>query len=623
MITARRAALPVALALACIAVYWHALRSWFFLDDFAWLILPRTIHSTRDVWEALFTPRAQGTVRVLSERLPFLVLPSLFGINVWPFRVLTFATQFANLALIAAIGRRLTGSTLAGAAAAVFWLLCEPLATPMAWAAAYNEILWAFLLLLSFYLLMRYGETGQRKYLAGQWAAYLLGFGALELNAVYPAIALLYAVLFARKLIRPVLWLFIPAVLFAALHYAIAPRFTDPAYRMYFDRDLPGTFFQLLTWALGPIRIGERGLPRWGRFGIRATAVIGVGLLIFTVRRLWVRDRLPLFLIGWFVIIITPLVPLKNHVTEYYPAVPAIGLAWLGGYGFASAVKSRSYLCAPRIAALILAGLYIGGNYAEIRAETIWRRVHSRRLQNALVRAEEIHRAKPWTTVLLDGVDVELFSAGLSDSPFRLFGMPQVYIMPANMEELEKSPAPLRHLEWYWISESDAHRLLESGDGLALSIGNGTVYDTTGRYRAVFRDRPVGELTRVDVGNPAHAANLAGDWYRIESGYRWMGSSATVRLGGPARKGEHLSISGFVPKTVLAAGPIHLAVSVDGTPVGQLAINYPDQIEAAFPLPDSCVGKPAITVGLSVDHTVTVPNDARKFGMVFGHFEVK
>jgi hypothetical protein len=623
MITARRAALPVALALACIAIYWHALRSWFFLDDYVWLILPRTIHSARDLWEALFTPRAQGTVRVLSERLPFLVLPSVFGINVWPFRILTFATEFANLALVAAIGRRLTGSALAGVAAAVFWLLCEPLATPMAWAAAYNELLWAFTLLLSFYFLLRFAESGNARFLAAQWATYLLGFGALELNAVYPAIALLYAVLSARKLIRSVLWLFIPALVFAALHYAMAPRFTDPVYRMYFDRDLPGTFFQLLTWALGPIRIAERGLPRWGRFGIRATAAIGLGLLIFTVRRLWARDRLPLFLIGWFVIIIAPLVPLKNHVTEYYPAIPAIGLAWLGGYAFASALKIRSYSWAPRIAALVLAGLYLGGNYAEIRAETIWRRVHSRRLQHVLIRAEQIHRTKPWTTVLLDGVDVELFSAGFSDNPFRLFGMPQVYILPANMEELENSPAALRYLEWYWISESDAHRLLESGQGLALSLGNDRVYDTTDRYRIVFKGRPVGELARVDVSNPSHAANLSGDWYRIESGFRWMGRSANVRLAGPARKGEHLSISGFVPKTVLARGPIHLSVSVDGSPLGALAIRYPDQIEAAFPLPDSCVGRPSITVGLSVDHTATVPNDARKFGMVFGHFEVK
>src|SRR5205807_3724492 len=134
-----------------------------------WLMLPRTIHSGRDVWEALFTARAQGTVRVLSERVPFLVFPALFGIHVWPFRILTFATEFANLALVAAIGRRLTGSALAGAAAAVFWLLCEPLATPMAWAAAYNEILWAFLLLLSFYFLLRYAESGERRYLAGQW----------------------------------------------------------------------------------------------------------------------------------------------------------------------------------------------------------------------------------------------------------------------------------------------------------------------------------------------------------------------------------------------------------------------------------------------------------------------
>jgi hypothetical protein len=629
MSIARRAALPAALALACVLVYWHALLSWFFLDDFAWLGLPLGIHSAQDVLVALFMPRAQGTVRVLSERLPFLIFGSLFGIHTWPFRVLTFGTQFANLALVASIGRRLTGSALAGAAAALFWLLCEPLASPMAWGAGYNEILWAFLLLLSFHCLLRFAESGQTKYWTAQWVAYLLGFGALELNVVYPALALLYVALFARKLVPKVLWLFLPALVFTAIHYLIVPEMTETTYRMYFDRDMFGTFLQLLSWALGPVRMGERGYPRWTQFGIGVTVAIGAALLIFAVRRLLARDRLVLFLIGWFVIIIAPLVPLKNHVTDYYPAVPGIGLAWLGGYAFASAfghapsrsrlgVKLRPYV---ETFAVLLALFYVGSNYAEIRAETRWRRVHSRRLQAVLRRAEAIHRSKPGTTVLLDGVDWELFSAGLSDSPFRLFGMPRVYIMPATMDALRRDPTPLRNLELYRISEQDAQVLLAAGDGLGLSIGNdGSVYDTTERYRAIYKNRP---LSRVNAGNPLEASDLGGEWYGIENGFRWMGRSATVRLAGPQAKGEQLTIHGSAPKPVLSAGPLHLSVSADGSSLGRFSIENPDQFTASFPLPDACVGKTAITVALSLDRTLAQPGDLRKLGLIFGEFEIK
>jgi hypothetical protein len=82
---------------------------------------------------------------------------------------------------------------------------------------------------------------------------------------------------------------------------------------------------------------------------------------------------------------------------------------------------------------------------------------------------------------------------------------------------------PLRNLDLYLISEQGAHRLLACGDA-------------------------------------------------IENGFRWMGRTATVRLAGPQSKGQRLAISGFGPRLVLASGPLHLYVSVDGAPVGRVLI---------------------------------------------------
>ncbi len=68
--------------LFCLALHQCALKTWFFQDDFAWLALRLGINSPSDLLHALFAPIAQGTVRTLSERLYFLVFPSLFGLNV-------------------------------------------------------------------------------------------------------------------------------------------------------------------------------------------------------------------------------------------------------------------------------------------------------------------------------------------------------------------------------------------------------------------------------------------------------------------------------------------------------------------------------------------------------------
>jgi hypothetical protein len=77
---------------------------------------------------------------------------------------------------------------------------------PLAWAAANNQVQVAFFLLLAFYFLLRYVETGDGRYYLYQWIAFLLGFGALEVNIVYPALAAVYVFLFARKYLVRTNW---------------------------------------------------------------------------------------------------------------------------------------------------------------------------------------------------------------------------------------------------------------------------------------------------------------------------------------------------------------------------------------------------------------------------------
>lgn len=80
----------------CLWLYWPGLMTWFAMDDFAWLGLRQAAGDAG--WLAvLFSPKAQGTVRPLSERLYFLALEGIFGIEALPFRIVGFATQMLNL----------------------------------------------------------------------------------------------------------------------------------------------------------------------------------------------------------------------------------------------------------------------------------------------------------------------------------------------------------------------------------------------------------------------------------------------------------------------------------------------------------------------------------------------
>ena len=114
-----------------------------------------------------------------------------------------FATQFADLALVACHRHaphgqrapRASGRPCSGRSTA-------PSIEPLGWACVYNQVHVRFFLLLAFYFLLRYIETGERRYNVWQWVVFLLGFGALELNVVYPALAAGYTLLCARKYFR-------------------------------------------------------------------------------------------------------------------------------------------------------------------------------------------------------------------------------------------------------------------------------------------------------------------------------------------------------------------------------------------------------------------------------------
>ena len=170
--------------LLLLGFYWPGLTNWFYQDDFGWLNLPRDVHSFRDLGPALFAPKAHGNMRPLGDNAYFLVFSSVFGVNALPFRIWVFAVQMMSLVLLGSIVRRLVFSSAAAFWAQVLWIANPSLAPLMCWTSVHNQVLSGFFLLLAFYFLLRHIETGQTVYYAAQWAAFVLGIGALETNVV-------------------------------------------------------------------------------------------------------------------------------------------------------------------------------------------------------------------------------------------------------------------------------------------------------------------------------------------------------------------------------------------------------------------------------------------------------
>lgn len=602
-------------ALACLALYWYGFRAWFRADDFAWLGIGLDVHNWRDLPGILFSPRAQGTIRPWSERLFFMVLYGAFGLEALPFRLVIFATQFANLALIQWIGARLTGSRTAGLLASLFWLVNSSQAEPLGWATVYNQVLCAFFLLLAFAFLLRLIETGERRYNVAQWVTFLLGFGALEVNMVYPALAAGYTLLAARKRFRRTLPLFVPSILYFVVHMKAAPVQKTGLYAMHFTGSMFKTLFTYWTWSVGPTFMwSPLTLPKW--FLPAGVAVVSAGLLVFLVRRLRGGQYVALFFPLWYLVTIAPILPLRDHLTEYYVFLPAIGIAMLAGWAAVSGWRAGA---AGKVAVVVSAALYVTMVVPVAMAASKWNYDRTVQVRDMVLGVAGAHELHPKQAIMLDGVDSDLFYNGILDRPFRLFGADHVYLAPGSEERIDLHP-DLGDATEFILPADVARKALERDELVVYLVGGSRLRNVTSKWEKRLTDAPL--PARIDAASPLTSYLLGPEWYAADEHHRWMPKRATLRIAGPKAAGAKLYLHGVCPDQQLAAGPMIVTVAVDGVPLPPQAIRE-SGFDLAFELPPAAVGKPAMAVTVEASRTFSAPTDPRELALAFGTFEVK
>ena len=478
-----RAAYWAVPSLISLALYWPGLLAWFQKDDFAWLGLRDLVHSWRDLLWALFAPLAQGTIRTLSERVFFLSFTSLFGLHALPYRLWVFATGCLTLAMLCAVCTKLTRSRAAGFLAAVFWICNGTVAYVYSWTAIYYELLCSLFLLTGLWLVIRHAETGEKRYWAAQWVTYLIGFLVLELNVVYPALVLMYALCFAPGIVRKVLPLFVPAAAYTVLHLVTTPLQTSGPYKMYWNASVLPTFWTYWKYALGPNRLIYAGIqPSVFRSALALGLMAGlVGFLCWSVYR---RQWLTVFCAAWFVIVLAPVLPLRDHITDYYLTIPTIGLAMWGSWAVVCGWRAG---LVERVAAVVLATIYLGVNIpvAHITSRAFAdssHRIHS--LVSGVVEATE---NQPGKVVLLSGIGRELFWDSVWNRPFRLVNRHEVYLIREDNPEIVPLLPP-EDVPHFFMDRKDAVRALAEGRAVLFAVeGGARVRDVTREYLASSR----------------------------------------------------------------------------------------------------------------------------------------
>jgi len=558
--------------LLLLALYWPGLTNWFYQDDFGWLNLRRGVHSTHDLIPVLFAPKAHGNMRPLGENAYFLILSSVFGVDALPFRICAFATEMASLLLLGGIIQRITASRAAGLFAQVLWIANTGLAPAMCWTSIYNQILSGFFFLLAFWFFLRQIETDRRSYAIAHWAAFVLGLGALETNVVYPAIAALYALQYARSHLKRVLPMFLVSALFIAVHFHFAPAPHEGVYALHFGSRMFSTLATYWMWAMGPSRL--------------AGALLTVAALGFTAWQAYRRDWVPMFGLAWFGIVIGPYLPLDAHQMDYYLAVPTIGLATLGACALARAWKASTIW---RGLAAACVAIYLGVSVPAAWAIAQWHHARGERVANVVLGVAQIHESQPAKIILLDGVDSDLFWAGIADAPFRVMEIPHVYLTPGSESHIQ---APAGLVVKYTLPEALALPALRDGRAVVYQAGGPVLRNVTSSYRTTALALWKPDAPRfINLGDSAFADDVGPGWEPCADGYRILRQSGSVRIGGPRSSGDRLYIS------VFRTGRFQFAVRVSGADVPlTLAQRSGELTEFAASLPTGLIGQSTLEV---------------------------
>jgi hypothetical protein len=575
----RTAAWRIVPLLLLLLLYWPSLTTWFFADDFGWLNLRHDVAAMSDLPHALLAPKAHGNMRPLGENLYWLALGSLFGVDALPFHICAFLTQAASLLLLGAIVARLLRSRMAGFAAQLLWLVNCGLAPALAWSSIYNQLLCSFFLLLAFYLLLRCAETGRRAFWVAQWFAFALGLGALETNVVYPALATLYVLLWARPLLKKVLPMFALSALAAGLHYHFAPPPAAGAYSPRVDARLLATFWTYWRWDLGPVRAAAFGWMHSG-LAIALTVLITAGAVALLVYGLLHREYAGLFGLAWFVIVLAPYLVLPDHKMDYYLAAPSIGLAMAGAWAVERARRGGAIW---RIAAALPLAAYLCTSLAASASTARWTHDHAERVENLALGVQEVHAARPGSLILLDGIDTEVFWSGIADLPFRAMEIPGVYLAPGSEAGIQ---APADLLSKYVLPQAVARRALDTGGAVAYRFDGRVLRNITAHLRTLADTTWREDMPRfVNLGDPVFAPYLGAGWQEAARGYRIMNGAAAFLIGPPRSPAEDLYIG------VFRTTPFAMTVRVNGTALPAVLVRQDNDLsEFRVTLPAGSTG---------------------------------
>ncbi|NIM18862.1 MAG: hypothetical protein GTO42_02405 [Candidatus Latescibacteria bacterium] len=317
-----------------IIICFHPLTDYFFAQDDFTLIFNSTYDSASHFLS--FLDSSPGQFRPLTKSLYFTIMSNLFGLNPFPYHVVSILFHILNTLLFYKLLRRMGIASLPALTTTALFGLSVAFLNVIAWISCIQQLLGLFFMLLALLLGIEALEKRNMRSMLLSSLAYLLALMSLEQTYGVPLILILYGyscsltstginkpwrsitrtaiphlVLLGLYMIFMLIWKHIPEGGPYEFHFGtniLANLFT------YFDRVFHfSTVFPFVSSK------ADSGLTVFHLFIF--------ALIIYNIAR--GRARQVLFALSFFLLTIFPLLFLKDHAFHNHLYVPAFGMLYL------------------------------------------------------------------------------------------------------------------------------------------------------------------------------------------------------------------------------------------------------------------------------------------------------
>ena len=234
----------------------------------------------------------------------------------------------------------------------------------------------------------------------------------------------------------------------------------------------------------------------------------------------------------------------------------------------------------------------------------------------------EARRVHPEQAIVVSNIPRLLYYNGFYDSPFRLYGVKDVWLTPGENPELAGDPEatrftyPAANILWAYERGAVAAYLWEQPGLRAI----------TRPIVEKLSSQPVAPLPQwADLGRPLFAELLGPGWTDLNraNNTRTMLGRGVFRLGGQVPAGSRLHLLAFAPAALFAHGPVELRArfnGVDAAPAILTVAGAPFELD--IPLPDAVREAPVIEIELSCNRT-SKDHAGRDTSIVLGVVDIR